>query len=343
MKAKSASKPPSTRKRRGVVARLALLLCVPLFMLALTEGVCWAVDFEYTPLEIKLQGKSDYRIQHVFKDEHFVYDSELIWAPRSGFGIFNDDGYRGEKLPMPKPKGEFRVIAIGDSNTLGWNSKNGPNWPLYYGDILTAAGIENRTANAGVWGYTSYQGIRRLEQMLKLDPDLVFFSFGSNDCQYTVRSDEEFADSPVRQGSLDTWLMKSRVGQLVVRAMDASGGTKPGEGRCRVPKPDYRANLKKAITMCRERDVDLVLLTRPFLPHPEEKDPYHWSNVTPEYRVIDLEVAKETGNTLVDFKSRFEDNAPNGSIFMDDSHFSEFGHRTAAAYLYEKTKHLLPK
>ena len=48
--------------------------------------------------------------------------------------------------------------------------------------------------NAAAFGWSSYQGVRRLEEMLKLDPDLVLFSFGANDCQHVVRSDAEFAE-----------------------------------------------------------------------------------------------------------------------------------------------------
>jgi lysophospholipase L1-like esterase len=63
---------------------------------------------------------------------------------------------------------------------LGWAEADGPHWPGYLGEILGASG-DRTVVNAGVYGYTSFQGLRRLKQCLDQQPDLVLISFRIND------------------------------------------------------------------------------------------------------------------------------------------------------------------
>ena len=44
-----------------------------------------------------------------------------------------------------------------------------------------------RVANAGVYGYSSFQGLRRFHELLRYHPDVVTWSFGANDAQ-TLRA-----------------------------------------------------------------------------------------------------------------------------------------------------------
>ena len=78
-------------------------------------------------------------------------------------------------------------IAIGDSNTFGWTVDDGANWPAQLEGRLRAVRPGVEVVNAGVWGYTLYQGRRRFEEMLAFHPDMVIISFGANDAhQVTV-------------------------------------------------------------------------------------------------------------------------------------------------------------
>ncbi|MCX6355267.1 MAG: hypothetical protein NTZ78_10245 [Candidatus Aureabacteria bacterium] len=88
------------------------------------------IDYNYSPLHIQVLKKNERRDYHSFNDDYFTYDPYLFWRPRSGFSIFNSQGFRGKELPTVKGD-EYRIFAFGDSNTLGWRGKNGPNWPLY--------------------------------------------------------------------------------------------------------------------------------------------------------------------------------------------------------------------
>jgi len=95
--------------------------------------------------------------------------------------VFNSQGFRGKELGG-KQHGEFRIFTIGDSNTLGWGgSEDAPNWPVHLEDLLQESNNRFTVINAGVWGYTSFQGMRRFKEVLGYDPDMVIISFGSND------------------------------------------------------------------------------------------------------------------------------------------------------------------
>ena len=96
-----------------------------LLSLVLGEIVLRAIGYEYSPLHVAAGRKGDRRDHHILDDAHFTYDPELFWRPRPGHGIFNGQGFRGPELGGSKPRGEFRVFAVGDSNTLGWGGKRG--------------------------------------------------------------------------------------------------------------------------------------------------------------------------------------------------------------------------
>ena len=97
---------------------LALVVGSLLLTLVLAELVLRWTGYQYKPLKIVTRNP-DRRSFHVFEDEHFVYDAELIWRPRSSYDLFNAQGFRGPELPAVKPDDAFWIFAIGDSNTAG--------------------------------------------------------------------------------------------------------------------------------------------------------------------------------------------------------------------------------
>src|SRR4030042_4064367 len=104
-------------------------------------------------------GAHDWRRYHAFEQDCFVHDPELIWRPRKDYSVFNSQGFRGKVLSEEKQPGEFRVFAVGDSNTLGW--ERGSNWPGSLGKLLFRENRKYTVINAGVSGYTWIQGARR--------------------------------------------------------------------------------------------------------------------------------------------------------------------------------------
>jgi lysophospholipase L1-like esterase len=309
----------------------ALLLGISCLLgVVLGEAALHLIQYSYSPLSVQVEhGSQDHRRYHAFEDGHFEFDPELIWAPKRGSGVFNADGYRGPRVSTPKPEGEFRILAVGDSNTLGWDGPDGPNWPAYLGEELGALGDGFKVLNAGVWGYSSHQGLRRLRRYLDLGPDLVLVSFGSNDALAVSVSDRDFqAGSGLRYGAL-RWLTGFRIGQLGVAVLEGlSGRAAAAQTTRRVTIADYRENLRRMIRLVRERGASVALLTRPYIG--EASKPGWWKMEGADYNAATMEVAANEGVLAIDVYTVFKDAH---SLFADESHFTEEGHRAAASFI----------
>lgn len=309
-----------------------VLLCVAMSMSLLAlEGVLRLTHFEYTPLRIQVVNKwSEWRYYHAFEDRHFVYDPVLIWRPRKGGEFFNEQGYRGQVLTAAKQSATTRIFAIGDSNTLGWPGQGAPNWPMYLEQLLNQNGQSSTVTNAGVYGYTSFQGVRAFEESLAFDPDMVLISFGCNDAMRVTVPDAAFARRKIRTTAWDKVLMKSRTGQVVLAILDKMPGGRKEELVPRVSVAEYKANLNEIIRRSRERNTKVVLLTRPFTG--SSPTPWWWKNFAADYNRATLEIGRQSGVPVVDIYSHFINCK---DCFVDEAHLTETGLRQMAELLYQ--------
>ncbi len=157
--------------------------------------------YHYNPLTIKRTDavlkdvtNSDWRPYHQTQDLYSEIDPELIWRPKKNFkGIFNAQRLRGRELPPVKPADAFYIFTLGDSNTLG--GYDYPSWVEYLAEILKKNDPNVYVENAGVWGYTSFQGLLRLKKILPLKPDMILISFGCNDAHRVFISDKNYISS----------------------------------------------------------------------------------------------------------------------------------------------------
>jgi lysophospholipase L1-like esterase len=321
---------------RGRSARVLLLVATLLFSLVAVEQLLRALGFQYRTVSIEVIHQNDARLFHLFDDSHFVYDPVLIWRPKRNYEIFNSQGYRGPELAEVKPPRERRIFTVGDSNTLGWAGVDGPNWPAELGERLRRQDPTIQVMNAGVWGYSSYQGLERLREALAWQPDLVLVSFGANDAHVVPRGDRTFAAESLftRQSARWLrWVLHFRLGQLAAAAWD--GVAQPeGEGRHRVELDEYRSNLSEMIRLGREAGAEVVLLTRPFI-GPVRKENW-WKQYGPTYNRATVEVGEAEKALVVDIYSFFKDE---DRFFSDESHFTLEGHQRAADIL---ATHLRP-
>jgi lysophospholipase L1-like esterase len=311
--------------KRFLLSGAALLLA-----LAACEGVLRGFGYYYVPFAIHAGGTTqDWRFKHVYEDACFVSDPDLIWRPKPNAAVFNSQGFRGRELPPDKRPGELRVFAIGDSNTLGWDPEapaeyHGANWPEYLESLLAEATQKQVTVvNAGVWGYSSFQGVALTKRVLDYRPDIVLVSYGSNDAQRVAVSDDHFHTAVFRSawGNL-------RTVQLMKAVCDRIGGAiplRPEDYVFRVPVEKYRSNLQGIIRMCREQGVRCILLTRPFIG--ESPGSWCWKTYAPDYVTATFAVGSEQEVPVVDVYRAFEDKP---AMFADESHFTEEGHREAA-------------
>ena len=314
---------------KGPVAKLVLVGVSLVLTLGLAEATLRAVGYRYQPLQIAAGDMGDARVYHLFDDHNFVFDPELIWRPRKSYGVFNRLGFRGPEVAERTDR--VRIATVGDSNTLGWADAEGANWPADLERLLNSGGLPAEVVNAGVWGYSSHQGVVRTREVLDLAPDIVLISFGSNDAHLVTRSDAEFSDRSLGA------LKRTRLGQLWIAVTRRAGGPVE-ESRRRVSEEDYRRNLETMIDEVRRAGATPVLLTRPFVG--PVLDPAGWKGLAPAYNLATVEVAEQQSTLLIDVYSFFKGM---DALFADESHFTRDGHAWAARVILEHLKQPLAR
>src|SRR5262249_39076891 len=95
----------------------------------------------------------------------------------------NSLGIRNAEVSLSKPPATFRIVALGDSWTVGVNLAVDEDYPRrlasLLGDGLPAGHVE--VINYGAIGATSETGRALIQRVLALDPDLVVVAYAQND------------------------------------------------------------------------------------------------------------------------------------------------------------------
>jgi acyl-CoA thioesterase-1 len=73
------------------------------------------------------------------------------------------------------------IVAFGDSLTAGQGVAQQESYPAQLEARLHAAGYSYRVINAGVSGDTTAGGMRRLDWIIKTNPEIVILELGAND------------------------------------------------------------------------------------------------------------------------------------------------------------------
>ena len=124
-------------------------------------------------------------------------DEKLLWVPVPGRTVtvdnhlpitINHQGLRYASDLTSKPKGEFRIMAFGDSATQGWGVDDNSTYAAYLGQKLnqtSCPGEHFLSVSAGVNAYPNAlvgEKLREVEEDPIFQPDIVIraYSFNSN-------------------------------------------------------------------------------------------------------------------------------------------------------------------
>ena len=142
----------------------------------------WGVDF-FHQLPFHMQG--------------MVTHPQLVYAhPRSveyrlgaNRVALDSHGLRGGELPLAKPSGERRILALGDSVTFGWGVSQGETFADVLEQTLAShPGTRWRVLNAGVNGYNTRQAVDYFELAGQaFAPDIVVLTWVDNDVDDAFR------------------------------------------------------------------------------------------------------------------------------------------------------------
>jgi lysophospholipase L1-like esterase len=326
----------SVLRRRPRLATVGLLVVSLAVGLALAEAGLRVAGYRYSPIVfVQPEVEHDHRPLHrgaldpVHPEGHLtVPDSYLLWRPNPAVSAeLTPEGFRGEPVPASRPPEHLLVLALGDSNTLG-PLNTADHWPGVLQDLLRMNTTRRpvQVVNAGVYGYTSFQGLRRFRQVRGLRPAIAYFSFGGNDAQPVRTPDERYAS---RIGAVRGWdrlRLAPPLFHLAWRAADAVFGAASVP---RVPLPDYRRNLETFIEEALGAGILPVLLTRPYVGHSD--DPGFWQYHAPAYNEVVREVSRVRGVPFLDAHAEL---AAHPDWFSDPMHANRLGHRRLAEALF---------
>ncbi len=197
---------------------------------------------------------------NVFSHNPFMmgYDNELFEGEENigfrllGGRLISSKGFVMLEEKIQRIRGGYPTfLNMGDSSTSGWDSNrafkgnqdiNAPFFSYKTYSTLLEEQLFANVINAGVPGYTSYQGKKYLEFLLKrislagVKVDYVTIYFGNNDCTYNQYEDK-------------------------VR-LDAKMPSKSSSGE-RVTLIDYQRNLRSMIETCKDYGVKPIVIVPP--------------------------------------------------------------------------------
>ena len=102
----------------------------------------------------------------------------------------NAQGFRNvEDFAYEKPAGVFRVLAIGDSNTQGYEVRQDFTFSATIEKYLDARGFDAQVLNTGVSGFSTAEELLFLEnEGVKYSPDAVVLAFYANDFEDNIKA-----------------------------------------------------------------------------------------------------------------------------------------------------------
>jgi lysophospholipase L1-like esterase len=308
-------------------------ICVVSFCLAGGEIACRELFPDFSAMQ-KGHFRKDFAIDPFLTAGVFQLDEHTFWriAHNDVFGT-NRQGFRDNQAStVLKKPGTFRIICIGDSVTFGVPAdQNSPEetFAKKLETLLLHHFGENtiEVLNAGVPGYTSYQGLLQLKhRLLRYHPDLVIVQFGINDGSPAI----EFADNKqiMPSGhmlSVRNWLGKSALVFAIahiVKKTNIHQYSLDGQNIVRVMPDDFRNNLTQMKNIGRTNGFQLLFIA-----------PVRYL----ENNLSKVELYQPPKDAMVvDMFHAFQHFTPDlPSLFHDDCHLTPKGHMLLAQTIYK--------
>ncbi len=194
----SVSSAPKNRAARTVVIRSLAGIAVTIVLFAVAEFTLvlldWSAPVEPTP-PIRLFSR-ELAAEVPESRGMFKFDPYVFWALKPGAPVFDRAnerisfaGFRGEDVDLARSPGSLRIAFLGDSSTFGVFCALAETYPERVAAILDArlspsAVRDIEIINAGVPGYTAFQGLQTFQRKVRpFAPDVVVLMFGAfNEC-----------------------------------------------------------------------------------------------------------------------------------------------------------------
>jgi lysophospholipase L1-like esterase len=294
------------------------------------------VQYDPPMLTMLPRGTADWRDAHVTADDLREPDPVLWWRPKKA-PPYTEQGFKGPVVRMPKPRDTIRIITYGDSNTEGTVQSSWPDRLQAHLNVLSSTTrIHYEVLNAGVAGYSSYQGLLRFRQEAQAyQPDLVLVSFGWNDLASADESDNSYRPPHPVMVKVERGFLRLKSFLVATYYARNWSHRRPENLTARVSKRDYVGNMKQFQEICKTENCNVILLTRP---HRESADQLRamrgFRSHVPTYNEALL---KRIDGYVLDVQGAFNSNK---DVFADECHFNTKGQDAMASYLVDNLRRL---
>jgi lysophospholipase L1-like esterase len=302
------------------IARLSIVFCASALGVAASE-----LYFAHRGYKPSWQYTSDYAQDDLAA--RYTLKPGIYPNLFNSYARINSLGARG-----PEPRKPL-VLSLGDSCTFGVGLAE----KATYAGQLTARGFE--TINAGVPGYNSYSGLRRLQSssLLGLHPKLVTLYFGWNDHWRAAATEKHFA-------RLRWWAQYSRTAAMLLGYQQSIWSPDPRwrdyRRAAQVPLEDFKDNLSEMIRLSKKSGAAVVLITPPSEPRLAKGDFFATHSLVefddhPRYAEAVRAVAAETTVGLIDLDRELRKRSAKDphKFFIDFAHLNADGHAVLARML----------
>lgn len=269
----------------------------------------------------------------VSENSHLVFHPIYFWEPKKGEYPYNKFGFKGELKEIKKEEGEIRIFFLGDSNTEGEDLHS---YPFLLQKKFEKDNKNNvKVINAGVTGYTSYQGLLRFKYyILKFSPDILFLSFGWNDPSTFFYGYDKERKIPIFLLKFYDIFKNYYTVKFIVSQNINLTSKKGFDDLERVSIEDYRKNILEFVKICNKNGIKLILLTRPYNIRFLKSEKDFRKNV-PIYNDILRDISKNQNIPLIDFEKVFNRLEDKESYFIDDCHNNLKGFEIISEILYD--------
>jgi lysophospholipase L1-like esterase len=283
---------------------------ITLVILTLLPFVLVELGLRLSGYHLEFPYEDDPDMGYVFQPNYKGPGPELYGMPRKIPLKINHLGFRGKETNVQKGKNITRIAVLGDSCTFGLGIEEEKTFPSLTEKMLndhSRADQRFEVINAGVPGYTSYQGLQMLKKrVLPLNPDYIVLYFGWNDHWYTDRGITDQENFPEMRDYIAHRIQKNKKNPLrklrlyqnltdfLLRLQDSTRHNtvkpKPDKLVYRVPIPQYIQNLGEMITLANQGGIPVLVITPP---HGFEK-----GNIPIDYLIENLMRRDDTLITL---------------------------------------------
>lgn len=289
--------------------------------------------------------------------EFYKKDKELFWKLRENQTIgsrwFSDISYQINSLGLrgseiKKEKTCIRILALGNSCTFGWGTSYEECWTRRLEERLNRSHLAKtvEVINAGVPGYSSFQGKVLIKKLATLQPDMVLIMYGWNDHWRAGKgiSDAEQTLPPEivieLQNTLSRLMLYKLMRKVTLSLTEDTTFVRMDDisGRRRVSPEEFSENLKEIIRLAKEFGAVPILVVPPIasleIYFPETQSNFHMLHK--RYQDLIIKVAEYQGVPMVNLQESFEShNDLYNDARGDPIHFNKKGHQVAAETIAE--------